>query len=353
MKSALRIIGALLLCASGIGVTSLAITRFVTPRVQPQRDTGMPREKLRELAALAPEVDVLVIGTSRLLHGFDPRVFERETRKLGRPLRAYNLSLQRLLLWEQAQVLDDALALPRLKPRLVLLEPAVGLGISPENFTHARTIEFETPAAWRLATSSVLGSDRSPAHKAWNIATHTIVAGLHVSNYGLYTDVVFPERGRPERVDSFAIEWRGFEPKKDLRQDENPPDWLKAMAAEHAVRHPRDAADAGPLPAPMRAHFEALRAKLAARGITLVFVQPPQLGFTTEELRTLTYRFPRALQSSGGAPVLSFLNPAAHPALFEPRWWVDYNHVTETGARLFTTELARELVQPRGAAIAR
>lgn len=346
MKPFLRIIAALLLCGLGLATTSFVVAQFLTPRVKPARDTGMPREKLAELAAIAPGVDVLVIGTSRLLHGFDPRVFESETRKLGRPLRAYNLSLQRLLLWEQARVLDEALALPGFKPQLVLLEPAVGLGISPENFTHARTIEFETPAAWRLATASVLGSDRSAAHKAWNLGAHSVVATLHLANYGLYTDVAFPARDSLAATEAPERDWRGFVPKKDRRPDESAPEWLAAMAREYAVRFPRDSADAGPLPAPMRAHFDALRAKLAARGITLLFVQPPQLGFTTEELRALTFRFPRALRSADRAPVLSFLDPAKHPALFEPRWWIDYNHMSVSGARLFTAELAREVMQP-------
>lgn len=345
-----RILAALCCFTLGLALVSALVAYVANPVLRPQRDTGMPSEKLRELAAVAPQIDVLVLGTSRLLHGFDPRVFEAETTRLGRPLRAYNLSLQRLLLWEQAQVLDDALALPGFKPKLVLLEPAVGLGISPENFTHARTVDFETPTAWRLAARTILGSDRSPPHKAWNLATHSVVGALHATHYGLYTDTAFPARATATDPEArLTPELRGFVAKPDRPPAEKTPDWLAGMASDYAVRYPHDSADRGVLPEPMRAHFAELHRKLAARGITLVFVQPPQLGFTTPELRELTYRFPAALrQGTEPARVVSFLNPAAHPALFEPRWWVDYNHVTAGGARLFTAELARELLrEPR------
>ena len=342
---AARIPIALLVFVLGLGSTALVVAIAVNPRFQPVRDTGMHREKLAELRTVAPTVDVLVIGSSRLLEGFDPRVFAAEIARLGHPLRAYNLSLQRLLLWEQVRVIDDALAIPGLRPKLVLLEPAVGLGIAPENFTQARTVEFETPAAWRLAVSSVLGSDRTFAHKGWNIATHSLVVALHAVHYGLYTNLVFPTPASagPDRSSADAA-LQGFLPQPDYAVGQSPPAWLVDMRTEYVTRFAKDSNAPGLLPTAMRANFRDLRDRLRDRGIAVIFVQPPQLGFTTQELRELTFGFGPALASdSGGVELLSYLNPAAHAELFDPRWWVDYNHLTATGATLFTRDLARDV----------
>jgi len=336
--------------AVGLSATALIVAWAANPYLQPQRDTGMPREKLAELRAIAPQVDVLVIGTSRLLEGFDPRVFAAETARLGRPLRAYNFSVQRLLLWEQVRLVDEALAVPGLQPKLVLLEPAVGLGISQENFTHARTLEFETPAAWRLAVSSVLGSDRGLAHKAWNLAAHTLVAALHDVHYGLYTRLVFPD---PRAVDPDREptdpRLLGFAPQPDRPAGEPPPAWLVTMRTEYLTRFAQDSRAPGKLPATMQASFLSLQERLRRRGIAMLWVQPPQLGFTTQELRELTFGFGAAVTSPGGDPgLLTYLDPSEHPALFDPRWWLDYNHFTETGAGLFTRELAGDVTRRLG-----
>jgi hypothetical protein len=340
-----RVLGALALFAAGLLACAVVVRFTLNRAVRPERDTGMARQKLQELAQVAPQIDTLVLGTSRLLHGFDPREFAAETARLGRPRRAYNLSLQRLLLWEQERVLDDALTLPGFKPRLVLIEPAVGLGISPENFTHARTVEFETPHAWRLAVASVLDSNRSLPHKAWNIAAHSLVAALHGTHYGLYNGVAFPPVPVVNEIPGPDSALRGFFPRADRSSAEPAPTWLVEMQRDYAERFAADAATPRALPAAMREHFAALHVRLAARGIVAIFVQPPQLGFTTPELRELTFGFQPALVVGPQAvPVLNYLDPRTHPALFEPRWWMDYNHVSQGGAALFTRALARDVV---------
>jgi hypothetical protein len=91
----------------------------------------------------------------------------------------------------------------------------------------------------------------------------------------------------------------------------------------------------------MRAHFLALETRLETAGARVVFVQPPQLGFTTDELRRLTRRFRPSIASD--ATVLTFLDPAQHPSLFEPALWSDYNHLNTVGANRFTRESVQAL----------
>ncbi len=342
MSRAAKLVGALALFAVGLAAVAATVS-LLRPAIAPERATGMPSDKIAELRTLAPGIDVLVIGGSRLLNGFDPAQFATETARLGQPLRAYNLSLQRLLLWEQERMLDDALALPGLKPRLIVLEPCVGLGIAPENFTHSRTIEFERPAAWWRAVENILGSDRSPAHQLWNVATHTVVLGLHLTHYGLLSERVFPA---PRGLNPAPAGALGFEPKPDLPAGAPPDPWLadliRQLPAEHAAARTEDLR----LPPTMRRHFERLTARIRARGTQVIFLQPPQLAFTTAELRRLTHAFPRDFASvPAGPPVLSYLDPTRYPEFYDARLWADYNHLTASGARVFTGALARDLAE--------
>ena len=300
----------------------------------------MPTEKLRDLSKQADKVEVLVVGTSRMLHGFDPAIFAAETQSAGHGLSAYNLSLQRLLLWEQERIIADALAIPGLKPRLILLEPAVGLGIAPENFTHARTLEYETPAAWVTAVRVIQSSDRPWWHRAWNITSHTVVLALHAVNYGAGNALAFPPLTDDSKSPGWATD-RGFIPLAPRTLSAADEAQLALWCDQHRRDYEHAPVDREPLPAAMRDHFIALRTRLEATGARVVFVQPPQLGFTTDELRRLSRRFEPSVGPI--APVLSFLDPARHPHLFAPRLWSDYNHLNAEGAAAFTRDLAQAL----------
>lgn len=338
---------ALVLALAGFAIAALVIrTTLVTGSLM--RDTGMPTEKLRQLRDIASEVDVLVLGSSRLLHGFSPVVFDEEMARNGGTARSYNLSLQRLLLWEQERMLQDALALPGLRPRLVLLEPAVGLGIAPENFTHARTIAFETPAAWARAVTVIAGSERPLWHQAWNIATHTIVLGLNLAHYGAFNTRAFPDQpGEPGSV-PLAPANRGFVPLFPPGATAPAVPEVEAAAASYRADHLGSSTGITPLPAALRTHFLRLKAAAEACGARVVFVQPPALGFTTPELRSLTRQFAPDLGTK--AEVWNFLDPDAHPELFTPRLWSDYNHLNADGAKVLSRELARRAAEaePRG-----
>lgn len=343
----LRAVMALLAAMAGLALVSGFIRRAVNDLGE-WRDTGMPTEKLRQLRDIASEVDVLVLGSSRLLHGFSPVVFDEEMARNGRTARSYNLSLQRLLLWEQEQMLQDALSLPGLRPRLVLLEPAVGLGIAPENFTHARTIAFETPAAWARAVTVIAGSERPLWHQAWNITTHTIVLGLNLAHYGAFNTRAFPDQPAEPGSVPLAPANRGFVPLAPLGATAPAASEVESAAASYRADHVGSSTGITPLPAALRTHFLRLKAAAEARGARVVFVQPPALGFTTPELRSLTRRFAPDLAKK--AEVWSFLDPDAHPELFTPRLWSDYNHLNAEGAKVLSRELARRAAEaePRG-----
>ena len=66
IRSTARIVVALAVFALGLAATALFVALVVNPLVRPARDTGMHRENLAALQAVALQIDVLVIGTSRV-----------------------------------------------------------------------------------------------------------------------------------------------------------------------------------------------------------------------------------------------------------------------------------------------
>lgn len=309
----------------------------------PDRDIGPHSAHLRALAADPAGGEVLVIGASRLLNGFAPRVFEAELAGRGVVARATNLSLQRLQLWELGQVLEAAIAVPGVRPRLVVMEPVTGLGVAPENLTHPRTLHFETPGAFSLSARAILESGRPPWHQAWNIVMHGAALGLRGVGYGRWGARVFtpPDAREPMHEQGyFALPALPAEAESDVEL---------VKARERLVNGlERWRAEAPEVPRVLTRHFAELRVKMEARGVRVVYVFPPVLDFPGEFYRGQNLGLERhgrqQSEATGGTESwLSYLDPNGNPELFDVRLWNDRQHLREPGAEVFTRKLARDL----------
>ncbi len=329
---------ALAVGAVGLFLTAWALGCWID-RTWPARDIGPHTSHLRALARDPAAGDVLVLGASRLLNGFAPRVFEAELAARGITVRATNLSLQRLQLWEIEPALAAALAVPGVRPRLVVIEPATGLGVAPENLTHARTLHFETPAAFALSVAAIRESGRPVWHQAWNIGMHGAAAILRASGYGRLGALAFPPVG------ASVEDGAGYLALPGLAEDAAAAPELVWAKERLAAELPAWREAAPPLPGALARHFDGLRDRLEALGLRVVFVLPPVLAFPDAFYRGQILAMERRALSgeAGSAMWLSFLDPAKHGELFEPRWWHDYQHLRSPGAECFTRRLAGEL----------
>jgi hypothetical protein len=335
-RAGARVVGALLWFALGFALAAWLLGAWITPRA-PARDIGPHSRNLRTLAREPERGQVLVLGASRVLNGFSPAAYEEGLAASGVRAKAFNLSLQRLQLWEQEQVLADALAVPGVKPRLIIIEPVLGLGIAPENLTQARTIHMETAAAFRLATSSILASGRSPAQNAWNIATHGAVAGLHAAGYGRLSSVAFPPFTPPIQYPD-----PGYLAIPGLRPGEPPPAWLAETREQYLANLTLWRGSAPPAPPHLLAYFAAWRARLEAGGAKVVFWHPPLLGFPGDFYRGQMLGLEAAWAAQPGFPQVSHLDPVLHPALYDARLWSDPLHLRRPGAEILSRLLAEE-----------
>ncbi len=337
-----RVLGALVVFAASAGAVAWGLRTWEAAE-WPDRDIGPHSAHLRALAEDPAGGEVLVIGASRLLNGFAPRVFEAELAGRGLKVRAANLSLQRLQLWELEQVVEAALAVPGVRPRLVVLEPVTGLGVAPENLTHPRTLHFETPRAFALSVAAIRESGRPLWHQVWNVVMHGAALGMRGVGYGRWGAEVFGPPGGGETV-----------PEEGYLALPALPDGAEVAAELVGAKERLSAglagwrAEAPAAPAVLTRHFDQLRAGLEARGIRVVYVFPPVLDFPGEFYRGQNLGLERhgreRMRAGGESEVwLSYLEVAENAELFDLREWNDRQHLRAPGAERFTRRLARDL----------
>src|ERR1700736_109154 len=78
--------------------------------------------QLRFVAAHADEIDTLFIGSSRVYHGLNPRVFDQATTAGGLPTHSYNFGVDGMSAPESFYVMDQILASKPRNLRWVFLE---------------------------------------------------------------------------------------------------------------------------------------------------------------------------------------------------------------------------------------
>ena len=81
------------------------------------------RQKLAQYRAHAADYDTVFVGTSRVLRGFDPRVFDQRMAELGQPTRSFNFGLVSMGFLEEVYLVDWILAQRPDRLRWLLVEP--------------------------------------------------------------------------------------------------------------------------------------------------------------------------------------------------------------------------------------
>lgn len=329
-----------------VGVAVLAFVagaEFVRARL-PWAEGGKLDQKLAHLAAADEGYDVVFVGSSRVLDGFDPRVFEAELAGAGFPLKAFNLGALGAETFEQDWVLRRVLerASPRL--RWILLESGpVGLAAPRHAYRDvlrppsARDVQWHDPRTTRTYLGALAAVPLGPARKLELALQHLDLAARNVANFGRGLELVASLRGGSARrawiarADQVMERTGGFQ-----ALDPEASGWgdgERAMVAELAADNARTPA-LDELDADV---YRAQVAAAAARGVEVVYVTLPALENNAELL---------ALHDAGVVPALLHGNdPVRHPELFDPAERFDRQHVNRRGAERFSRLLARAFLQ--------
>jgi len=303
------------------------------------------RRKVAHLAEHLDDYDTLFFGSSRVVNGIVPGVFDARMAQLGRSSRSFNAAVAASKPHDFDNVIDWVLAQDPQRLRRVFIElhsyeQVIADGQSMTDLV----IEAHTPATFWPRVQSVMISHRTGRQKlqqVWDIAQHTIVNGLRIgqgpriardlldrwralppAGYGPMSHAGFVEIG-PEK----AAEERLRTHREWVSAPAEAADMLDAKRAELV---------------PQRLHggfnfaaFHAQRNRLLQAGIEVNYIVMPNYSNwfrgrdALDELRET-------------ACILELDRPLDFAPLFTFELWFDASHVLRPGAYAISFVLADE-----------
>lgn len=300
-------------------------------------------EKLALLDEWKGRASSAAFGSSHVDNGFDPRAFDRELSGTAAATTSLNLGISGGSQTEQATVAAAFLeSLPPAAPgspsRFVLLELTAGANFTNDHLFHPRAINIYNLDAIRLAVN-----DSGIASVGWRRALgrsgFALAAGLlHYLNVGMLSSCIFPPPLNSALLSSqTAFDRRGLTPNQAAPKLS--PDTLAVqniLARQHSSQ-----ATAGEVLEGHRLLLADLAAAARRKKVRLLYFVAPKLS----NLSSYPIFPAFAFDGSSSVPILNVTRPEEHPELYRPELWHDPNHLTESGAAVFSRLLADELLE--------
>ena len=298
-------------------------------------------EKLQFFAKRKDEFDTLFLGSSRFYYAVSPEIFDNVTRENGVPTRTFNFGVDGMNPPENFYVLEQILKTEPRHLKWVFLE--IG---DIETKSHANILSTQRLLYWHdwPRTALTLRKALDPhgttewykqLNRLWS-ARRTFV--LHLSlfekqftNVGRAADVLPSRTDIPAEKSRFQLgpNGDGYRLAGTPMSPERAENFRRKLAQETAAARPEfidPYADSA---------YRESAAKIRRLGAAPIFVVPPGL-----------YQSPTLFRKSPPpGPLLLFNDSRAYPQLYDPKFRVDEQHLTNEGSAEFTRLLALELVR--------
>ena len=317
------------------------------------RSTYVPiwTEKFTQLEHDAKDIDVLIVGTSRTYNGVNSTVVEKALANQGVEASVWNLSLHNLSASEQLRVLRDVLETTSSRPRMVVWEPALRLGMTLENATSARSIYFSDWNGFRLSKRYIQGASRGGLHKQYNLLCNDIYFFINRINYGRLTDLVYPDRYEYQK--SLNPGMVAMLANKGYWTSELNVDGVSAKArttseleellrTEEALEAPLLKANTR-LPLEQEKLFDEIDQYIKAQGSLSLMVVMPKLYIPDPYYRDTEHAFLHTFELKNDIDMVQYLTHHDHRDLYRIDRWHDTNHLSNAGAEYLSELLAAEI----------
>ncbi|MFG0315791.1 MAG: hypothetical protein ACF8XB_00855 [Planctomycetota bacterium JB042] len=318
-------------------------------RLVPWPDREQLAIKRDDFGAVKDEVELLVVGSSRVLRGFVPEEFDRECAARGFEVRSYNFGVGGAHELESDRIVRGLLALRPARLRYVLLEyqrpQPYRIGLSSR--LSDRSVFWHTPRQFLTACRHVFAVDAPFVRQLEQVWHHLLPTLAHVTGYGRVRDVFVrrfsDEPRRHAMMRERLVGGRGYEPvitRADRLRMEG--DWRKidetgvrelARKLERWNAIDRELVD--------DSHLEALARDVEAAGARLLLVVMPGESPTPELYR-------RSEPIPLPAPLLGFNRPHLFAELYALESRYNDRYLSESGAVRFTRLLAERFVRVVG-----
>jgi len=321
----------LILCACaaagfiGIAILLHHLAPLRVPEVTP---------KLSYLQSHLADFDTVFIGSSRIYHGFSPRLFDAATAAAGKPTRTFNLAVNGLMPPESLHIARTLLSMHPPRLRRIFLEIASSRGLPDAASPTVRDVYWQDPHAliygWQRALRDYQTTHRKdPLSHAWDdILRSARLFSRNQLNIGrLIPTPAFASLPPEKPADAILGPDRdGYVPEDHPLTD---PERRKLLVAIDAIL--TGAAKPDPHDPLNQQGYTRLRDLAARQGVDLILVMAP---VTTRDYHA-------SQDAPPGAKLLAFDDPARYPALYDPAHRFDFDHLNAAGARIFSQALAQ------------
>ncbi len=288
--------------------------------------------KLDYFAAHKGDFDTVFIGSSRIYHGVSPKLFDARIAARGHQTRSFNMAINGMMPPESFHLLRAILAMRPPRLHTVFLEVASAApDPDPDNLTirdvYSRDYRSLIYGAKRALLDCRTGPRTDRWSRAWDDLSATAVTvaqnELNIGRVDLTADLV----KTPDRLGRVMLgpDTDGYLPLRPPMPPESRAAFEKNLDAMRAGKVPERPPD------PLNADgYLRIRDLLAARRVEMVLVVTP--------LALKDYH--AWVDAPPGPRLLRFDDPARYPELYLPENRHDSDHLNDSGAEIFSKELA-------------
>lgn len=333
-----------LFCLACFALTTWAATGVVRGLVPwPESDERAARW---HFFRTSDDYDVLIVGSSNLRHGLDPRVLDRTLAARGHLLHSFSLAAEGMHVIEADVILREVVAEPRPRLRYVLIEllPHSPLAlIGPNHFSDP--VQFWHTAAGTRFALRALARARAPLQQRAALGwLHLRHAGRRWGSVGQGPRIVAGTRASQLGDVGRIASNRGFtalDALDDERYDIARRSFLRELDKwEQRVGQIDDRHEWALQGHPVRGTLDLVRVReqiewVRDLGAEPVFLVPPVPAATPDVL---------AAANSGKIPnVLAFNSPGRYPELYRTENRFDFSHLNGVGAERWSEIVGERL----------
>jgi hypothetical protein len=278
-------------------------------------------------------------GSSHIINGFDPRVFDRDLAGTTLATHTVNLAVSGGSQSEQFAMAREFLRHLHPSPEshacLVTLELNAGANFTPDHLVHPRAIDvYDWPTA-RLISRMV--DRRMTLTQRLGRAGFAFAAmGLHYANVGMLSNRVFSPP-----LDADMLARQTIDDRRGQQIDPVPAAFTAEIVQEIDALPRQTALQTSDLTPGNTEMIAQLSAAAPMRGVAFVYLVTPKLS----NLRS-SVDYPDHIEAAGQTvPIVNLARPDRYPQLYAAPLWHDNAHLDAQGAAMATALFATELKQ--------
>ena len=338
-----------LVLAVAIGLAGWLAAQAAIRKLVPWTGSDLLGQKMSQFLDGADTYRAVFIGSSRVYRQLEPDAFDAVFAESGVAMRSFNLGAPDMRMLEVlflARWLLDAE--PRRLELLVVDAESDPLSIREVNLRSDRIVRWHDPRNFAAILREVRRSSPTRAAALYRAGRHAAPFVHHVTRLGRGIDrAAMLASPRPPEA---PLEDRGFHagdeemvasPSETQRRDlemfhrrlhGDLDRWRRDV--ERMTRSPRAGALSDPFEIEL---FEELGELAAGRGVRVVFL----IDARPQPTPNLVWAAERGIVET----LLRFDDPERYPVLYDPALRFDRHHVNRAGARVYSAEVARRILE--------